>query len=612
MRIWRSRRNCNINPRTTFLYYAQLALSVLFSAAVILQLRNITALHPAAPLLLVVAAVCLSFRIRRCLALASFVMFAYALLILMDWVKRTLTTMPLTATDLYMFGSHPFSSLDALMIPFVLQMIIISVLTILLGMLIFYMVWELILQPPQALVVTLVIAAATLQYADYIQLVRHRFIQSGLVWTPLGLGQVSREVTLPVFLLFSSWLQSNDPGIIFDQSVSGAEPLLTDGNLVRPTIAQKPNIIALLVESTFDPNLIFRLSEPFQSSLFQANEITHAVGPLYVNAVGGGTWISEFEFLTGLDTRFFGYRGYYSHASISHLLNQTFPRYLRDQGYRVEAYYGTDASFFNARKAFINYGFERLYEKADLGIEAQGWKATDVEIADAVIGSAARAPDAPFFKFALTLENHSPHDCRNFHKQTDLEARLAGDAPFDYNCQLNEYLRRLRSTERAVAKLLAFLRSVETETGRPFVLLLFGDHQPHTFTRTGGAWLDFRPYRNVDDPRVTFFHVMSSAKPSIVWNAGEIVPLTLLPTLLSAYVAPDVRSLYLPVNIWAFRQCGHDMLGRSPSKGFVDRGDLQQYSDSNDPDKGRQACGAIGQIVAAYRRSNVLRSTPIP
>jgi hypothetical protein len=56
---------------------------------------------------------------------------------------------------------------------------------------------------------------------------------------------------------------------------------------------------------------------PVRSDLFEPNPLTQALGSLYVNAVGGGTWLSEFESIVGVDERLFGYAGYYTHASLS-------------------------------------------------------------------------------------------------------------------------------------------------------------------------------------------------------------------------------------------------------------------------------------------------------
>ena len=93
-----------------------------------------------------------------------------------------------------------------------------------------------------------------------------------------------------------------------------------------------PNIVILLAESTFDPNLAFHLSKPVRNGLFERGAHTQALGPLFVNAVGGGTWISEFESITGLDSRLFAYMGYYTHSSLAPHVGDSFPRYLKRRG----------------------------------------------------------------------------------------------------------------------------------------------------------------------------------------------------------------------------------------------------------------------------------------
>ena len=66
------------------------------------------------------------------------------------------------------------------------------------------------------------------------------------------------------------------------------------------------NIRVVLAEPTFDPGAVFRLTGEWNDELFRAGERTAASGLLRVNAIGGGTWITGFETIVGLDSRLFG------------------------------------------------------------------------------------------------------------------------------------------------------------------------------------------------------------------------------------------------------------------------------------------------------------------
>ena len=108
----------------------------------------------------------------------------------------------------------------------------------------------------------------------------------------------------------------------------------------RPPGTALPNIIVVQAESTFDPNDTFTLVAPVSNSLFYSvqgprpnDPKVHFRGPALANVIGGGSWVSEFEVLTGMDSRLFGIAGRYTHVSLSALSRHTFPRYLRDRGY---------------------------------------------------------------------------------------------------------------------------------------------------------------------------------------------------------------------------------------------------------------------------------------
>jgi hypothetical protein len=106
-------------------------------------------------------------------------------------------------------------------------------------------------------------------------------------------------------------------------------------------------------------------------------------------------------------------------------------------------------------------------------------------------------------------------------------------------------------------------------TGRPFVLLVYGDHQPWTFTEgvysvAGGTAVD-EGYNSFADVRTsageyqTFFHLLASNQRVVRSSFTKPAPASLLPTLASAFVAASRDDLYLPINFLAFASCGSDI-----------------------------------------------------
>jgi phosphoglycerol transferase MdoB-like AlkP superfamily enzyme len=427
-------------------------------------------------------------------------------------------------------------------------------------------------------------------------------------WRLEGVTALADQMgTLP-FLGYSYDLESQSTGDIYRDEADVMPPSPAE---VRQAVLQymdftagtprsrvQPNIMVVLAESTFDPGATFRIEGEWNDAIFRSGEQTAANGMLRVNAVGGGTWITEFETIVGLDSRLFGYSGMYTHASLSPFVDRSIAFYMRQHGYRTSAFFPHGGDFYNARNAYANYGFETILDSEDLGRGA--WMDTDGEIAASVRAAMGPAPQAPFFSYVLLIENHSPHDCGTG-DSTGFAVRFADTQAFTPNCALHEYLRRLDSTTSAVQSLQSYLADIETRTGRPFVLLVFGDHQPHTFAGTGGFHYDYAAFRKVADTHMTFFHILSSVPGKRLRCCSVIPSATMLPTLLSGYVASSPDDVYLGVNLWLHDRCGTDAVGRDFGR-FMGKLAPRVIAERTD------ACGAAYErALSSYRTSGVIR-----
>ncbi|HKX98548.1 MAG TPA: sulfatase-like hydrolase/transferase [Steroidobacteraceae bacterium] len=429
-------------------------------------------------------------------------------------------------------------------------------------------------------------------------------------WDPKRLtGLAHRMGSLP-FLAYSYHLESRSSGDIYRESGGAAPPSSQEVSLTvrqyidfdavaAPKAGLSPNIVVVLAESTFDPGAVFRLEGAWNDALFRRTPRTAANGSLRVNAAGGGTWISEFETIVGLDSRLFGYSGMYTHASLSPYVDRSFAMYLRDFGYRTAAFFPVRGDFYNARNAYADYGFEKIYDSEMLGLGR--WVGDDRAIAASVEKTLGAEPDSPFFAYALFLENHSPHDCQG----TDpalFTVRFADTADFAPNCALHDYVRRLGSTTRAIESLLEYLARVQARSGRPFVLLAFGDHQPYTFTDTGDVQYDYRPLRrHPGNAYTTFFHIYASSPGRKLRCCQVAPPAAVLPTLLSGFVAGSPEQVYLGINLWLYDRCGSDAVR-------LDFGHSLQALSRPSRDGRTPACkGAYQRALAGYRTSGTFR-----
>jgi hypothetical protein len=365
-----------------------------------------------------------------------------------------------------------------------------------------------------------------------------------------------------------------------------------------------PNIVVLLAESTFDPNAAFRLTGQAASSLFSAGDRTAAVGPLRVNVIGGGTWVTEFESIVGLDSRLFGYAGYYTHSSLSPYVRRTLATDLKARGYHTLAVLPHEGDFYNYRNAYHAYGFDRVVDSQDRGW-AEGWRHTDLAIAEDVTKVLGPRPASPFFAYVGLVENHGPHVC-DLSNVEQIPVRFSDTQDFEPNCALHEYLRRLKSTEAAVAAIERYLRELEARDRRPYVLLVYGDHQPFTFTGTHMVRYDYGPFRTQLPNTTTFFHLKAS-DPRRLRCCLRDIPATLLPTLLSAFVADAPQDVYLGVNLWLYERCGYDALRERPLSEITRQARQSSEATPGANDAPTAACSsASGQALAAYRQAGLM------
>jgi hypothetical protein len=342
---------------------------------------------------------------------------------------------------------------------------------------------------------------------------------------------------------------------------------------IRPSKALLPNIVFFHAESTFDPAFAFRLSARVELPLWSKQRETRALSPLRVNVIGGGSWVTEFEVITGVDSRIFGYQGFYTHFYIAPKVKNSFVEYLARKGYKTAAFYPVEGSFYNVEKAFNAYGFKEFIDGRALRLPADWGSLIDRDIIKAVIEHGAFRSSDPFFYFISTSENHGPHPCRSFESDRQFLTTFAAMVSFEENCQLNEYLKRAISTSDAFELVLQQLRQIERTTGRPFVLLVYGDHQPWSFTEgvysvAGGTaaehgFKNFSAVRTAADGYHTFFHLLASDNTVVRSRFTKPPPVSLLPTLVSAFLAPSYDDLYLPINFLAFAKCGSDIRASS-------------------------------------------------
>ena len=296
------------------------------------------------------------------------------------------------------------------------------------------------------------------------------------------------------------WLAMNDDSLVSDFLISFRSTRVIaprynladasrfdwrDDNADVETAGQpRPDIVAVLEESTFDPRMLAVCTLPTvcDHRMFHADANTLAHGWLEVHTWGGGTWTTEFAFLTGLAHDLFGPAGIYAPFNLAPRIRYTLPHVLHDNGYRTVAIYPTDGDFLNGRNAYAHYGFDAFYGGEQVGL---GWHSTDADLMrvfqHVFAIEKAKAHGRPVFLFMLTLHQHGPHmtplsQLPAPYNRPLFTGKAAPDKVLDewLNLNLSNYLQRLAMSDAAEADLENQLRADD----RPALLLHFGDHQP--------------------------------------------------------------------------------------------------------------------------------------
>ena len=230
-------------------------------------------------------------------------------------------------------------------------------------------------------------------------------------------------------------------------------------NVTQPAAAaapgEAPDIYLVLGEAWWrDPDDKASPLDPLVHAGFVESA---AVSPVY----GGTTPNSEFEVLTGIPVKSFqdGIIPYQHYLQYITDASRSLPRLLAGQGYGTTAYHNFTRRFWLRDQVYPKLGFSRFVsmEEMTLTIQPNDWP-TDEGLYRAVLDTPSNGK--PQFHFIVTVETHGPY------------VKSPEDA--DGHNGVADYRTRLG---HAVDNLTAFKTQLD-QRGRPYVLVVFGDHLP--------------------------------------------------------------------------------------------------------------------------------------
>jgi phosphoglycerol transferase MdoB-like AlkP superfamily enzyme len=254
-----------------------------------------------------------------------------------------------------------------------------------------------------------------------------------------------------------------------------------------------PHIILLHDESSFDITVVPGVNVPagyyrhFQSFDGRTRK-------LLVEGVGGPSWFTEYNVLTGLSVRSFGRFATSVTRIAAGRVYRGLPRSLQYCGYQTFSMYPFYGSFLGSRAFQTTAGIAHYLDIRDLG--TRDFEADSFYYDRAIDLIGRERGKGPLFLYVYTVANHFPWDER-LRPQLTPDWKDLGNAP-----DVEEYIRRQAMSAQEYRKLRESLaREFPAES---FLIIRYGDHQPQFGARLIDPLLgkeEFAKRAEASDPR---------------------------------------------------------------------------------------------------------------
>ena len=338
-------------------------------------------------------------------------------------------------------------------------------------------------------------------------------------------------------------------------------------------VRKLPHIILLHDELSFDITAAPGVKVPagyhrhFQSFDGKARK-------LLVEGVGGPSWFTEYNVLTGLSVRSMGRFATSATRIASGHIYRGMPRTLQWCGYQTYSLYPFYGSFLGSRAFQTTAGIAHYLDMRDLG--TSDFEADSFYFDRAIDLIGRERGRGPLFLYVYTVANHFPWDRRLRPELTPAWHEL-GNAP-----DVEEYVRRQVMSAQEYRNLLERLaREFPTES---FLIIRYGDHQPQFGPRLLDPSLDkeaLAARAEAPDPRyLTTYYALDTINftPAEVTSALDPLDAPYLPlvALLAAGVPLDAsfskQMAILQRCVGIFQKCEGGRQASRLNRSLVDAG----------------------------------------
>jgi len=255
-------------------------------------------------------------------------------------------------------------------------------------------------------------------------------------------------------------------------------------NELRTSIADKDiDIIYIMNESFFDPTLVMD-HHPFTGPELLPNlnrlRLNHPNGMVYTSEFGGGTANIEFEAITGFTNYFTANVVPYTHIVSRSNYFPSFPRFLRENGFRTTAMHPYFGSMYKRHLVFNSFGFDEFIDIRDFKYtdsirEDDRNYISDYSAYRELLDQLNSSDDNQFI-FMTTMQNHLP-----FHHNVEYPQGFESFADVEphINEHTNHYLESLHLSDKALGFLVDELERLD----RNVIVVFWGDHLPYMYDR---------------------------------------------------------------------------------------------------------------------------------
>lgn len=273
------------------------------------------------------------------------------------------------------------------------------------------------------------------------------------------------------------------------------DELLTRAEDQLPPAAREgdhPNVILILSESFFDATTLPGVAydeDPIPD--FHALQAEGVSGAFHTRSLGYGTCNIELEVLTGVNTHLLSGEDLYSMDPQRLARVPALPQLLNEAGYRSVMLHMYTDGIYDREHLMEAVGFDERYFADNftpidpLAAQAgsygeylerhiSGSYYSDAYMTDLLTGLyEQKEEDKPLFTFAISMENHTPHNAEKY-SPSERTVSFSADLSPEANEALAVASQGCANASQALGRLCDFFRDYD----EPTVILFFGDHRP--------------------------------------------------------------------------------------------------------------------------------------